>query len=68
MSNSIIRFPPSKRCLTKEELYNIKVCTNKIHNVYSNTNPFITNTTKKDDVETLIAELIKTLYEMNEEQ
>lgn len=67
MSRTIIKFPSSKRCFTADEEKEIRVCTNKIYNVFKEDNPFVTDTAKKDDVETLLAELIKKLYEMNEE-
>lgn len=67
MSDTIIKFPPSKRCFTKEELKQIKICTNKIHNIFDDENPFISDETKKDDVEALLMTLVKKLYEINEE-
>lgn len=67
MSKTIIKFPSSKRCFTADEEKQIKTYTNRIFNVFKEDNPFITDTAKKDDVETLLAELIKKLYQMNEE-
>ena len=40
MNKGIIKFPNTRRKLSKEEEKLVHVCANMIHNEYANTNPF----------------------------
>ena len=46
MTDSIIKFPDSKRRLTQKEERLVRTCVNIIHNSYENGNPFVTTKQK----------------------
>jgi hypothetical protein len=68
MKNSgIIKFPNTRRKLSKEEEKLVHVCANMIHNEYVNTNPFVKPKQKLSRSETSLKELIHDIFELNED-
>ena len=65
--NKVIKFPNTKRKLSKEEEKLVHVCANMIHNEYTNTNPFVKPKQKLSRAETTLKELIHDIFELNEE-
>lgn len=68
MSNTIIRFPNSKRKLSLEEERLVRVCVNLINNSYSNSNPFISEEEKLIQSEGYVKTLVHKIFELNEDK
>jgi hypothetical protein len=68
MSDTIIRFPNSKRRLTPVEEQTVRMCANIIHNAYQDDNPFVREEQRIIHTEKLIRECIKKIFELNEEE
>jgi len=68
MSNTIIRFPNSKRKLSLEEEKLVRVCVNLINNSYTNSNPFISEEEKLIQSEGYVKTLVHKIFELNEDK
>jgi hypothetical protein len=68
MSNTIVRFPNSKRKLSLEEEKLVRVCVNLINNSYSNSNPFISEEEKLIQSEGYVKTLVHKIFELNEDK
>ena len=68
MSNTIVRFPNSKRKLSLEEEKLVRVCVNLINNSYSNSNPFISEEEKLIQSEVYVKTLVHKIFELNEDK
>jgi hypothetical protein len=67
MSDTIIRFPNSKRRLTPTEEQTVRKCANLIFQIYDNENPFVTKEHRLVQSEEVIRECIRKIFELNEE-
>jgi len=67
MTDSIIKFPDSKRRLTQKEERLVRTCVNIIHNSYENGNPFVTTKQKVVFTESQIKTLLRKVFELNED-
>lgn len=68
MTDTILKFPNSKRRLTQAEESAVRKCANLLHLVYDDPNPFVSDNTRLIKAEALIRECIKTIFELNEEK
>ena len=68
MSDTIIRFPNSRRRLTPSEERTVRMCANLIHNMYQDDNPFVKNEQRIVQSEHLIRECVKRIFELNEDK
>jgi hypothetical protein len=68
MSNTIVRFPNSKRKLSLEEEKLVRVCVNLINNSYTNKNPFISEKEKLIQSEGYVKTLVHKIFELNEDK
>ena len=68
MTDVIIKFPRSKRRFTSEEEQQIRSCSNLLYQLTANDNPFIKPEQKVLCIEQQIKELIKRLYELEEDK
>ncbi len=68
MSNTIVRFPNSKRKLSLEEEKLVRVCVNLINNSYTNINPFISEKEKLIQSEGYVKTLVHKIFELNEDK
>lgn len=67
MSNTIVRFPNSKRKLSVEEEQLVKICVNLINNTYVDQNPFISEKQKLIQSEGYVKKLVHKIFELNED-
>ena len=68
MANKIIlKFPNSKRKLTREEERVVRQCVNLIDTAYKDPNPFIKKEQRQIQPEHMIRECIKQIFELNED-
>jgi len=67
MTKGIIKFPNTRRKLSKEEEKLVHVYANMIHNEYTNINPFVKPRQKLSRAETSLKKLIHDIFELNEE-
>lgn len=68
MSDVILKFPNSKRKLTKDEERLVRTCANIIYNSQIDSNPFIQPEQKVIFIEEQIKTLIKKIYELDEDK
>lgn len=67
MTDIIIKFPRSKRKFTIDEEQQIRACSNLLYQVATDENPFVKPEQKVLYIEQQIKELIKRLYELEED-
>jgi uncharacterized protein (DUF1778 family) len=68
MTDIILKFPNSKRRLTPAEESVVRKCANRMHILYKDNNPFVTDEARQHAAEKLLRECIKTIFELNEEK
>jgi hypothetical protein len=64
----VIKFPKSKRKLTKDEQRLVRSCSNLIYNVVTHENPFIKSEQRICCVEEYLETLIKKIHELDEDK
>ena len=67
MTETIVRFPNSKRALTADEEKLVRSCANLIHSTYYNGNDFVKPSMKANFTESQIRTLLKKVFELNED-
>ena len=67
MTDTIVKFPNSKRVLTPDEERLVKSCSNLIHSTYEHGNKFVQPQMKADFTENQIRTLLKKVFELNED-
>ena len=67
MTDTIVKFPNSKRALTPDEEKLVKSCANLIHSTYYNGNDFVKPQQKAVFTETQIRTLLRKVFELNED-
>lgn len=68
MKDTIIKFPRSKRRFTVGEEQQIRSCSNLLYQISTDNNPFVKPEQKVLYMEQQIKELIKRLYELEEDK
>jgi hypothetical protein len=67
VTDSILKFPNSKRCLTRDEERVLKQCVNLIELSFANTNPFVKKEQRLMQTENIVRECIRKIFELNED-
>ena len=67
MTDTIVKFPNSKRALTPDEEKLVRSCSNLIHNSYEHGNKFVKPQMKADFTESQIRTLLKKVFELNQD-
>lgn len=67
MTDSILKFPNSKRCLTRDEERVLKQCVNLIELSYLEKNPFVRKEQRLIQTENIVRQCIKKIFELNED-
>ena len=67
MTDTIGKFPNSKRVLTSDEERLVKSCSNLIHSTYEHGNKFVKPEQKVNFTEHQIRTLLKKVFELNED-
>lgn len=67
MTDTIVKFPNSKRVLTSDEERLVKSCSNLIHSTYEHGNKFVKPEQKVNFTEHQIRTLLKKVFELNED-
>ena len=67
MTETVVKFPNSKRALTNDEEKLVRSCANLIHNSYYHGNSFVQPKQKAIFTETQIRTLLRKVFELNED-
>lgn len=67
MTDTIVKFPNSKRILTSDEEKLVRKCSNLIHSSYEHGNKFVKSEQKVNFTEHQIRTLLKKVFELNED-
>jgi hypothetical protein len=67
MTETVVKFPNSKRALTSDEEKLVRNCANLIHNTYYHGNSFVQPKQKAMFTETQIRTLLRKVFELNED-
>ena len=67
MTETVVKFPNSKRALTSDEEKLVRSCANLIHNTYYHGNSFVQPKQKAMFTETQIRTLLRIVFELNED-
>ncbi|OUU29453.1 MAG: hypothetical protein CBB97_02435 [Candidatus Endolissoclinum sp. TMED37] len=67
MTETVVKFPNSKRALTSDEEKLVRSCANLIHNTYYHGNSFVQPKQKAMFTETQIRTLLRKVFELNED-